>query len=166
MVPTIDEFTFSPQSIALLVGCTPRTIVNHCISGELKCSQKKRYGNYCIAGRDFVEYLYKHPDFVQNLETLKLTGMKNTIKNLILKEIQSRPKIYSIKNLEDMFPVSRRTVQNWINSGLLEVYFYKHQKSKFCACFLEKSVNDFLIKKPEFRRFYTEYNEKRNKFIK
>lgn len=155
MAIDLTYVNYSTTQVASIVGVHPKTIVNYCRNGRLKAYQSVKGGSYTIAGKDFLKFIYKTPSFIPYMRKYA----KSLEVRAMLGYIDTLPKVYTLKEVCDIFKIKPSTLLLWVRIDYIKPFSYE-SGTQYSPTFRDKEIKDMVNRVPRLRKKYTDYNRR------
>lgn len=156
MATLLDDIYFTTGDVASLIGVTRRNVILWCNNGVLRSVTKRKRARYISVGT-FIDFLYVNPKYQKDIRNKQCKGDQKEIIEYIIEVIDSRPRLYSVEDLMDIFNVSGSTVRHWKADG--QIVPYKKRPIYKSFLYDEDSVRQFSYRKKKYEDAFTRYLE-------
>lgn len=144
---------FTATEIAKRLCVDTRTVSKWCQKDYLK-NESLSDGSYHITIEDFINFLYRNPKYYQKYVDTSILFHYSEY-GFINHAIISRPPLYSLSKVSDIFGVTKTTVYNWIKHYHLKTFGKTVYQEPI---FTENALRDMIIEHPLLRKYNTIFN--------
>ena len=138
----ISEIKFNASECAKFLNVCEKSVQTWCSNGALIARKDPHTSTWIIKGRNLATFLYYNPRYQHYLRTRYLVGAMAEKQKIILANVDSRPFLYHLPLLCDIFNVNPDTVKYWIKRERIKPL--KRRGVYGADLFTEEAVQDFL----------------------